>query len=207
MGKLRPAAVACLLLATLWTGWGWCEVEEEAPRDREGELAKTLSHYGRWVPLYATPGLVLFGEERAERAGRQAADAIIVTSVTTSLLKHIVQSSRPESPDMYHGFPSGHTSLNFAFARSLAAEYPQLSVPLYAFATGVGWSRVRGKSHTVIQVVAGAAIGWYIADRSVHSNGGLLEGRIVERPSRAGFTAAPVAPPGGPKVELWKTSW
>ncbi len=206
MGKVWPAVTGWLLIGVLMlgaSGPGWAE--EDAPRDPEGELAVTLSHYGRWMPLYATPGLALLGDARGERAGRQAADAIIVTSTATALLKHYVRSGRPTNPDMHHGFPSGHTSLNFAFARSLAAEYPRLAVPAYAFAAAVGWSRVRGKSHTIIQVVGGAALGWYLADRSVHSDGGLLNGLVVEK--RNGTAPAGGRASGGAGAEVWRASW
>ena len=159
------------------------------------------------VPLAATAGLIVLGKERQQRAGRQAADAILVTGLATELLKRFTREDRPDDPEARDGFPSGHASLNFAFARALSSEYRDWGKWAYLFAAGVTWSRVRREDHSWAQALAGAGLGWYVADRSVGSRGGLLNGWIVRKQAAEGFTGAPVAAPGGAGVELWRGSW
>ena len=191
-----------MVLAVLCPGGVWAAGQ---PND-SSSLANTLTSLGEPVPIAATLALTFLGNERAERAGRQAIDAILVTGLATSILKRATRAPRPYNPDAEDGFPSGHASLNFAFARAVASEYNGWGAAAYLFAAGVTWSRVRREAHSPTQALAGAALGWYIADRSVHSQGGLLNGLVVED-ERRGFTARPTATSAGPGLELWQTSW
>lgn len=193
--------VAGLMLVAGGVGWA----QDGAHPDTSSHLANTLTDIGLPVPLGATAVLSLMSNEREQRAGRQAADAILVTGAATELLKRLVRADRPDNPDAHDGFPSGHASLNFAFARALASEYQGWGNAAYVFAAGVTWSRVRREDHTIAQALTGAALGWYIADRSVHSRGGLLNGLIVEK--RNGLVGAVTPVPGGVGVEMWRASW
>ncbi len=58
-------------------------------------------------------------------------------------------------------FPSGHTTMAFALATSLANEIhrPWATVGLLTVAAGTGWSRLNDNQHWLSDVVAGAAIG------------------------------------------------
>ncbi len=73
-------------------------------------------------------------------------------------------SKRPyieNKKDRYEGFPSGHTASAFAAAsyiRTFSDEHKLLSIPLYITAAVTGYSRVKAKEHTGLQVVAGAAL-------------------------------------------------
>ncbi len=73
-------------------------------------------------------------------------------------------SKRPHienKKDRYEGLPSGHTASAFAaaaYVRTFSDEHKLFSIPLYITATVTGYSRVKAKEHTGLQVVAGAAL-------------------------------------------------
>lgn len=70
-------------------------------------------------------------------------------------------SKRPrKTSKSYDGMPSGHTASAW-FAASyirVFSDYKALSIPLYITSGLTGYSRIQSKRHTVLQVIAGAAI-------------------------------------------------
>lgn len=79
-----------------------------------------------------------------------------------TILKNVVNEERPDHSDD-QSFPSGHTALAFAVARSIDKEFRRESVwiPIvsYAAATAIGVERVVSDRHHWYDVVAGAGIG------------------------------------------------
>ena len=201
---MRQRNIAVLLVAST-IFWGSAAAAQQQP-DLSSDTANTLTHVGISVVKGSTAYLVIGGNERQKQAGRQAVDALLVTVAATALVKEITNQPRPNNPQADQGFPSGHASITFAFARSLAEEYEDWGKLAYLWATGVSWSRVRREDHSIPQVLAGAALGWYIADRSVHSHGGLLNGLIVKDSSLALISQA-TAGLSEPRLSLWQTSW
>lgn len=61
-------------------------------------------------------------------------------------------------------FPSAHTTLAFAAASAIAAEYPSpwTQIAVYSGATAVGVTRVLGRQHFPSDVLVSAATGWLI---------------------------------------------
>lgn len=201
--RLRLWAMAMTL--ALFTG-GPGGAEQPVRADGGSGLAETLTDLGVPVPLGATVALTFFGNERQQRAGRQAADALVVTIGAAELLKRATREGRPDDPQARDGFPSRHAAVGFAFARSLSSQYPGWGRWAYLFAAGVTWSRVETRDHTWAQALAGAGLGWYVADRSLHSRGGLLNGLIVKQQRPA---LAPAVVPGqqAAEMELWRAVW
>lgn len=76
--------------------------------------------------------------------------------------------ARFEPFSRHDSFPSGHTTMAFSLAAALDAETATPWVPalLYPAATLTAWSRVRDRAHWPSDVVAGAAIGGYVAHRT-----------------------------------------
>jgi membrane-associated phospholipid phosphatase len=111
--------------------------------------------------------------------GLMYAEAFMLTHGTKDILKDIVNRNRPYSyfgpvpfgleDDYYNSFPSGHTSLAFMSAGFLTSillkDYPDFrwKMPLvsisYSMAVAVAINRIRGGSHFLTDVIAGALIG------------------------------------------------
>ena len=96
--------------------------------------------------------------------------ALAGTIASTQLLKIAFDRQRPyqKYPDVYpHEFedgkslPSGHTSVAFSTATSLALTYKKwyVVVPAYAWASAVGYSRLYLGMHYPTDVLASATLG------------------------------------------------
>ncbi len=90
-------------------------------------------------------------------------------------LKAVVKEERPDHSDN-KSFPSGHTAMAFAAARSIDKEFRSESIwiPIagYAAATAIGIQRVASDRHHWYDALAGAALGfgsaeltWWLSDK------------------------------------------
>lgn len=139
------------------------------------DVSTALRHFGA-PEVYGTvtAGLLaggLLAHDRAvTRAGLRLGASLLLAGASAEALKLGVGRERPnENPGAYdfdplsgHGsFPSGHTTLAFALATSLADEIHRTwaTVALYGVATGVAWSRVYDREHWLSDVAGGAAVG------------------------------------------------
>jgi membrane-associated phospholipid phosphatase len=95
--------------------------------------------------------------------GSEMFRSLAYTAAATELLKFATQQPRPNNRDAKDGFPSGHTSVAFAFAETLSAHDSHWTIPAYALAAVVGYSRIQGRDHYPLQVLAGAALGYFMA--------------------------------------------
>jgi membrane-associated phospholipid phosphatase len=109
------------------------------------------------------------------RAGRAALASVAVGGVAVNVLKYTIGRARPYAaatpwvflgPTVhgnYGSFPSGHTTTAVALAAVAAAAYPRLRLPLFCLATLVGFSRVAIDMHWPSDILAGAALGVFVA--------------------------------------------
>jgi membrane-associated phospholipid phosphatase len=113
---------------------------------------------------------VISGRGNLERSGGRVLASVVTAGVTTVAIKRIVGRFRPEdASDQYvfkpfsshDAFPSGHATVAFALAASLAEEIhrPWATALLYAGASGTAWSRLNDHKHWLSDVLAGAAVG------------------------------------------------
>lgn len=115
-------------------------------------------------------------------AGRKAGETLILSGITTTMLKVIVGRARPYtnlgstsvSPFAFrednYSWPSGHTTVAFALSSSLARSIDNVyaSCLLYAGAAATGAARMYYDKHWMSDVLLGAAIGT-ISAQLVHS--------------------------------------
>jgi undecaprenyl-diphosphatase len=100
--------------------------------------------------------------------------AVLLGETVSRTLKLVVDRERPAfrypepEPLMYiphtNSFPSGHATVSFACAATIARFAPRNVVPLlYVLAALIAWSRVYVGAHYPLDVLAGALIGLAIA--------------------------------------------
>lgn len=87
-------------------------------------------------------------------------NASLFTLFWTSGLKTAIKSRRPGYPEENDSFPSGHSSMSFAFASLVTAEHGLYwGLPAYVMAAFISYSRLNDDFHWIQDVIAGAAIG------------------------------------------------
>jgi len=138
-------------------------------------LARGFRHGGQPEVVFGVPTVMLgagliSGRKGLERSGARVLASVVLAGVITGGGKVVVGRLRPDEsttqyafkPFSHHdSFPSGHTTMAFALATSLADEIrrPWASALLYAGATGTAWSRLNDHRHWLSDVLAGATVG------------------------------------------------
>ena len=112
------------------------------------------------------------GKEGKEHALR-AADALIVSGVTSELLERVTNEMRPDGTDR-HSLPSTHATAAFAVATCESQFHPRQAVWWFTGATLIAASRVDLHRHYVHDVVIGAALGYGLARLELSRPHGLL---------------------------------
>ena len=110
-------------------------------------------------------------QPRLARTGGRAVASVGLAGVTTLVLKKLTGRARPDSGiGAFHfkpfgsgdALPSGHTSVAFALASSLAEDVhsPWVRVALYTAATGTAFSRINDNRHWLSDTGLGALVGF-----------------------------------------------
>jgi len=136
----------------------------------------TLSNYGGYSLAGAAGGMFLFGKIRhndhAAETGFLAAEAAVNAFTVDYALKSIFDRQRPyQGTGAGHfwsggsSFPSEHAAVSWAVAGVIAHEYPGTVTKLvvYGLASAVTVARVTAKEHFPSDVLAGGALGYFIA--------------------------------------------
>jgi membrane-associated phospholipid phosphatase len=153
--------------------------------------------------------LLLVGDHDTVHDAGVTLDGMVASLAAAEGLKLIFDQPRPRDPSAGDGFPSSHATTAFAFARGLSDWRSDWNIPVYAFAAGVGWARVEEGYHTVEQVLAGAALGLWIAGASAESDGFVIQRSADPAAAKLSGEAGDEAEEfgRGPTVLLWKRAW
>jgi membrane-associated phospholipid phosphatase len=115
-------------------------------------------------------------EQQSLANAARMTDAVVLSYGIAEALKPNLRVN--DEPGFRHSFPSGHTTVAFATATSLAEVYPKQKWLFYAGAALVGWSVVETNGHTWADVAGGALLGTAIGKWSFSSRDGLVIGRV-----------------------------
>lgn len=157
---------------------------------------RTLSSAANWSRLsFATAAvLAVAGGSRGRRAAAYGLGCVAVASAVANLGgKLATRRERPDrealgvDPERFvpmptsSSFPSGHSASAFAFASGVRHVWPAASVPCFALAATVAFSRVYTGVHYPGDVVAGSLLGL---------GSGTLTARALDRvpPLQPGWT-------------------
>jgi len=116
--------------------------------------------------------------DRFRETGLLCFEALLDSNLTAEAVKLVADRARPLQDNGRGGFenatsrwdssfPSGHSINTWAMASIIAHQYPRpriVPILTYALATTVVVSRVGARQHFPADVVAGAAMGWFIGD-------------------------------------------
>jgi membrane-associated phospholipid phosphatase len=142
---------------------------------RSDAIARAFRNGGQPEVVFGIPaGMVVAGliggRPSLRRSGGRVLASVVAAELTTGAIKEVSGRLRPgESTGQYvfkpftnhDAFPSGHATMAFALATSLAEEIdrPWATAVLYAGATGTAWSRLNDHRHWLSDVLAGATVG------------------------------------------------
>lgn len=105
-------------------------------------------------------------DEKFLQTSEALIESEIITAVMTEGLKLSVGRKRPDGDNsrFNSSFPSGHVSASFALATTFDSMYGhKVGLPLYAFSSFVGLSRISENKHFLSDVLFGAALGTAVA--------------------------------------------
>lgn len=135
---------------------------------------KVITHSVTPISVGIPAGLIISGWAKKDSSlihdGLYIGGSILASGIITVGLKYGIDRERPfiTYPEIEKlteagspSFPSGHTSMAFSTATSLAISYPKWYViaPSFLWASGVGYSRMHLGVHYPSDVFVGALVG------------------------------------------------
>ncbi len=169
--------IACSVtgLRSFSQGWDLRLAEHINPQNPHAFVwrAATSSAYplGAALPIGQFVYGVLAKDSKSRYNAYESLGGLAFSAIVAEALKYGVDRQRPaekhpgeifpQSNEHGHSFPSGHATVAFATATTLALEYKKwyITVPAYLWAAGVGYSRVYMGEHYPTDVIGGAVIG------------------------------------------------
>jgi hypothetical protein len=172
-------------------------------------VAEWLNDHSHEVMQGTLALMALVGNHKAVDDALVTVDAMVTSLAAAEGLKLVIDQPRPRDPSATDGFPSSHATTAFAFASGIDDWRPDWGPYAWAFAAGVGWARVEEGYHTTEQVLAGAALGLWIAGASLENDGFIIHRGYTAAPRLTSDEQVHLTPgfEGRPSVVLWKQSW
>ena len=129
--------------------------------------------------------LALFNDRSRSAAFDAFMSSVLASKILTPAFKAAIDRERPNGDGQ--SFPSNHATQAFAVATVIDRHYDAPWV--YAIATAVGLARIYHDDHWASDVVAGAAIGTFVANTVVSTNQRFRVVPVVDR-GRVGVVVA-----------------
>ncbi len=105
--------------------------------------------------------------------GLRSLDSIVSSALLVQGLKSATHQPGPGGFG-HSAFPSGHTAMAFTVATFEAETHPKEAIWWYLGAGLVGQSRLELKAHTISEVLAGAAVGYFTSNAERRSKTGFI---------------------------------
>ena len=145
------------------------------PQHPSSQYWKATSSSVFYISAGASFGVLATGfitkNKTMQRNSYETLISIGISTIVSETLKNSINRTRPadrypnevfvNSPSHGKSFPSGHTTLAFATATSIAFEYRKwyFVLPAYCWAASVGYSRMYLGRHYPTDALAGAVLG------------------------------------------------
>lgn len=127
----------------------------------------------------------LAGDERIALTGEAMTEAVALAEGGTLALKGIFRRTRPDGGSL--SFPSAHAASTFAVAGVLETLHgPAIGIPAFLVASFISFTRIDQDSHSLSDVVFGAAWGAAIGWGTARYHRKLREERFLIVPTCAG---------------------
>jgi len=122
-------------------------------------IMQGVSYAGHPVVSGTTPLVLYYAGEHA--AAQDSYLGLFLNCATVIPMKHLIHRRRPCSSHVQWdaSLPSGHTTFMFTQAYLLSHHYPKITVPVFAFASVVGLSRIYTQKHYPSDVLISVALG------------------------------------------------
>jgi len=178
-----------------------CALRDELDRDIESHYERHRTFSGDWPDAFGAlgnPGThfalagawYLVGQQlpdaKTYQVGKQMFSVLTITGLTTMLGKVAAWDDSPNGE--WGAWPSGHVSSTMAMATVLNRAYgPLAGVPMFGLTALVGIERLQDGEHYFSDVIAGAAIGWVVAETVMKERSPeVFGGRIIPYVDPAG---------------------
>ncbi|MDP1844915.1 MAG: phosphatase PAP2 family protein [Sediminibacterium sp.] len=144
------------------------------PENPNNSMWKGLSASSEPIALAAPLGMFALSlinhNKTLKLQSAEVMGSLVIATAATQILKRVVNRPRPyetytnifpDKIDNGYSFPSGHTTTAFSTAMSLTLVTKKwyVAVPAFAWATGVGYSRIYLGQHYPSDVFMGALVG------------------------------------------------